>query len=79
MMDVCWYRVREFQVGWWLISSNLERVRIRSLEICLVLGHWRRICISVPVTCWSESQYGKQLLVVCDSLCVFNYELVGGD
>ena len=39
MMAVCWYRVREFQVGWWLRSSNLERVRMRSLVICLVLGH----------------------------------------
>ena len=26
MMDVCRYRVRKFQVGWWLSSSNLERV-----------------------------------------------------
>jgi len=51
MMDVCWYSVRvsEFRVSWWLCSSNLERVVMRSLAICLVLGHWSRICISVPV------------------------------
>jgi len=52
MMIVCWYRVREFKVGWWLSSSNLERVRMRlfKLAICLAPGHWRRICIIHRVT-----------------------------
>jgi len=45
MMDVCWYRVEEFHVGWWIRSSNLERVEMRSLVICLVHGHWRRKCM----------------------------------
>jgi len=39
MMDVCWYSLREFHVGWWLSSSNLERVSMRSLVICLVPRH----------------------------------------
>ena len=56
MMDAFWYRVREFYFCWWQSSSNLERVKMRLLSICLVPGHWRRICISVPVTSWS--QYG---------------------
>jgi len=28
-MDVSWYSVREFHLGWWLSSSNLERVNRR--------------------------------------------------
>jgi len=39
IMDFSWYIVREFHVGWWLCSSNLERVAMRLLAICLVLGH----------------------------------------
>ena len=49
--------VQEFHVGWWLSSSNLERVAMRSLAICLMPGHWSRICVSVPVACWSQYRH----------------------
>jgi len=55
-MDVCWYIVRECQVGWWLCVSSVERVSIRSLAMCLVSGQWSKTCISFQVTYWS--QYG---------------------
>ena len=48
-LDVCWYSVREFHVGWWLNSSNLERAEMRLLVMSLVPGHWSRTCISVQV------------------------------
>jgi len=34
--------------------SSVVRVAIISLAMCLVPGHWSRICISVPVACWSQ-------------------------
>ena len=35
--------------------SRMVRVDIRSLAMCLVPGHWSKICISVPVACSSQS------------------------
>jgi len=68
MMDVCWYNVREFHVGWWQCVSDVERVVIRSLPICLVPGHWSKICISFLVACWS--QYGHNFWS-CVTRCAF--------
>jgi len=45
---------------------------MRSLAICLVMGHWSRICISVPVACWL--QYGHNLWY---PLKFFSSELMG--
>jgi len=56
MIDVCWYNVREFYVGWWLCVSTVVRVATRSFAMCLVSGHWSKMCISFPMAWWS--QYG---------------------
>jgi len=57
MIDVCRYSVREFHVGWGLCVSSVVRVATRSFAMCVVPGHWSKMCISFPVACWSQYKH----------------------